>query len=392
MAEVFAGVASVARGFATGGPFDPVYLNDMDPVAAAAYDRNRLGEAVYQVADVRDVSSADVLEAADGRPVVGLLGCPPCQGWSTAGRRDPDDERNALLGEFFRLVVELEPLFVVMENVPAVAGRAELAEALTGPGRDYRWWTGVINTAAYGLPQSRQRTLALGYHISAGVDPAPPAPTHAGARLVWDYARQELMAPSPATVDSILGSAPRLWGRGARLSMAEMYGGALEALEDFVTVADAIADLVADAEPSAYARRLGAGRVANPTGHTAWSHGPELVARLRAVPEGGKPPLSATNGRRYYSQAYARLHRRGLARTITTNFHNPGSGRFTHYRLDRTLTVREAARLQGFNDDFVFEGHQSHQARVVGNAFPPPLAAALGAQVAAQLEDALTTQ
>ena len=70
-------------------------------------------------------------------------------------------------------------------------------------------------------------------------------------------------------------------------------------------------------------------------------------------------------------QAYTRLHRRGLARTITTNFHNPGSGRFLHYQQHRTLTVREAARLQGFGDDFVFIGRPGRQERLVGNAFPP---------------------
>ena len=172
--------------------------------------------------------------------------------------------------------------------------------------------------------------------------------------------------------------------------MARLYGPDLGELADFVTVGDAIGDL--DPENtgpirSAYARGLGAG--GPPQNHEPWAHSSEFVARLATVPEGCRPPVAATNGRRYYSQAYARLHRRGLARTITTNFHNPGSGRFLHYRLHRSLTVREAARLQGFRDDFVFIEHPSRQERVVGNAFPYPWAKLLGRHVAHQLRDVL---
>ena len=123
--------------------------------------------------------------------------------------------------------------------------------------------------------------------------------------------------------------------------------------------------------------------------HEPWDHGKDLVERLRQVREGCRPPIEATNGRRYYSQAYTRLHRKGLARTITTNFHNPGSGRFLHYQLPRTLTVREAARLQGFGDDFVFIGHPGRQERLVGNAFPPLWAESIASHITTELHDVL---
>ena len=89
------------------------------------------------------------------------------------------------------------------------------------------------------------------------------------------------------------------------------------------------------------------------------------------------------------SEACTRLHRDGLARTITTNFHNPGGGRFLHYGLDRTLTIREAARIQGFRDDFGFTGRPGVQERRVGNAFPPLWAEAIAAHVTAELHDFL---
>lgn len=390
VAELFAGVAAVAEGFTRSGAFDIGYLNDADPLTASTYRANRDGPA-YDVRDVRDVVATDLLAAANGRPLAGLLGCPPCQGWSAAGQRAASDERNRLLYEFLRIADALQAPFFVMENVPAVAMRADVKQAVEELAT-YNCWMGVLNAAAYGLPQSRQRAIIIGYRKDLGVLPSPPQPTHAGARRVWDYRLEKLRAPSLANIDSLLGAAPRLSGKaGARHTMSDLYAGAdIQHLQDFVTVRDAIGDLRLDdgrSRRSAYAQTLAAtGAVSN---HRPWGHGDELVARLRTVDEGRRAPLSATNGRRYYSQAYARLHRSGLAPTVTTNFHNPGSGRFTHYAEHRTLTVREAARLQGFPDDFIFLGHGWQQAQLVGNAFPPPWAKVIGDHVAAELSGPL---
>ena len=121
--------------------------------------------------------------------------------------------------------------------------------------------------------------------------------------------------------------------------------------------------------------------------HDAWRHSANMVARMLATPAGDCPAEGGGRGRneRYFSQAYARLHARGLARTITTNFHNPGSGRFTHYSEPRTLTLREALRIQSFPDDFSFEGiarvFKSDAERMIGNAFPRLLACQLARHV-----------
>jgi DNA (cytosine-5)-methyltransferase 1 len=98
------------------------------------------------------------------------------------------------------------------------------------------------------------------------------------------------------------------------------------------------------------------------------------------IPEGGRVhelPPELNFSPNSFSQAYARLHRNGIAYTITTFVHNAGSGRFWHYRDQRTITVREAARLQSFDDNFVFVGTRSDQERHAGNAVPPLLAEAL---------------
>ena len=84
----------------------------------------------------------------------------------------------------------------------------------------------------------------------------------------------------------------------------------------------------------------------------------------------------------YFSQAYARLHRKQPSHTITTSFLNPGSGRFIHYRDKRSITVREAARLQSFDDSFVFYGTFASQERHVGNAVPPLMSLAWANHIA----------
>lgn len=386
LVELFAGVGSVALAFARCGPFELGYLNDVDPAAKATFAANVDDAGMYELADVHVVSPARVREVLDGREAAGLLGCPPCQGWSTAGRRRRDDDRNLLLHTYFEFVEELSPLFFLMENVPAVATRVELHRRLDQLSPSYRVWSGVLNGAVYGLPQTRQRTIVLGYRADLAIRPTCPEPSHAGSRPVFDYGTQRLVRPSLEVLDELLGVAPLLSRGGRTHSMRPHYRKPLEGLADFVTVADAIGDLAgsAPASPSAYARRRGARADAVPHNHVPWAHSSHLVERMRAVPEGGSP-ASPADGRRYYSQAYTRLHRAGLARTVTTNFHNPGCGRFCHYGAPRTLTVREAARLQGFDDDFLFVGPRSHQERLVGNAFPPLWAEVLARHVTREL-------
>jgi DNA (cytosine-5)-methyltransferase 1 len=256
-----------------------------------------------------------------------------------------------------------------------VASRPELKTALRTKGAAYEWWVGVLNAAAYGLPQSRQRTVVVGYHRDLQVTPTPTPPSHAGVAPVWDYGSGELVVPSTDTLDQLLAGAPRLDAGSGRHRMSDLYTTDLDSLPDLVTVGTAIGDLDG-AQVSSYARALGAGSSA-PRDHEPWGHRPETVERLAGVPEGGRPEVS----RSYFSQAYGRLHRKGLARTVTTNFHNPGSGRFWHYCRNRTVTIREAARLQGFRDDFILAGTRPEQERQIGNAFPRIWAEAIAAHI-----------
>jgi DNA (cytosine-5)-methyltransferase 1 len=387
--EVFAGVGSVARGFARTGRFEIVLLTDIDAAARDTLLENQ-ADVTYLRRDIRWLRPSHILDQAGGRPIDGLLGCPPCQGFSAAGNRDGADPRNALLAHFFRLVKSLRPKFFVMENVPRVFDSELLTDRLDTVGREYRVWKGVLNAALYGAPQTRQRAIVIGYRKDLEVEPLPPPPTHFGTRQIFDYRLRRLTSLREESAGSILGTYPDV-EEGEPTDLGQMD---LRSLSDLVVVGDALGDLPpasdhddpvpVTAPASTYARPLQGRQAAN---HRRWRHRPELLARLRGVLPGHG--LLDHHGRRqsrpYYSQAYSRLHRRGLARTITTNFHNPGSGRFLHYADVRSITVREAARLQGVEDSFVFLGSPTTQERLVGNAFPAPLAEALAKKIGIDL-------
>lgn len=394
LVELFAGLGCVSQGFAATGWFEPALLIDIDPDAREAYVRNHPDAGEYRLRDVGGVQERDVRAVIDGRPIGGLLGCPPCQSLSSAGRRDPNDKRTKLIDPYFRLVSELRPLFFVMENVPNVLGEPRFEANVARALGSYAIWTGVVNAAYFGLPQTRQRAIAIGYRLDLDIEPTAPSPTHFGVRQVFDYHAKEMRAPALENAAALLGSYPEL--RRLTPSSAAAPSNTRNLLP-LVVVEEAIGDLPAPdsrswtpSHPSSYARALGVGET-EVRNHEPWRHRESTLERLRALPEGHGLFERDGSGRatRYYSQAYSRLHRRGLARTVTTNFHNPGSGRFLHYEQVRTITVREAARLQGIPDQFTFTGHRSVQERLVGNAFPPLLARALAEHVVSEIGDCL---
>jgi len=386
IAEVFAGIGGVTGGFLDAGGYDPVFLNDNDRAAHDAFALNFPQFAQrYHLRSVRGLTGPALLDLAGGS-VDGLLGCPPCQGLSPAGPRSEHDERNELLYEMHRLIWSIEPKFFVIENVPSLLQTALYHDFEESLNRRYRLIGVVLNAAEYGVPQLRRRAVIIGLRKDQEVEPCPPPPTHGGCGSVFDYRTGSYVAPAHP--------------KGRRLLQLRP-GIHLPAMRPLVTLRRALGDLPASipvgedaqeyARPAAtaYQRRM---RLGSPTlrNHRSWDHEPETVALLASVRPGDSPRRYGARGRNttYFSQAYARLHRAGLARTITTNFHNPGSGRFTHYAAPRTLTVREALRIQGFPDAFHFEGLTSSDAeRFVGNAFPRPLARALARHIRRLLAD-----
>jgi DNA mismatch endonuclease Vsr len=231
----------------------------------------------------------------------------------------------------------------------------------------------VLTASEFGVPQIRRRAFIVAYHSDLGMAPEMPRRTHervsAASELVVADARQRFEPDRLpyVSVEDAIGDLPTLKaGSGEDVAM------------------------YSNPPTSHYQQwaRMGSIALFN---HRSRSHSADYLKKISVIVEGGRNsdlPAHQRFSDNYYSQAYARLHRLGLANTITTSFGNPGSGRFIHYRDLRSITVREAARLQSFPDRFVFDGDLTAQMRHVGNAVPPLLARAIRDQIARDLSSA----
>lgn len=384
--DLFAGVGGMTLGFHDAAHPRLAFRNrlmvDNDRDAREVFSRN-MPSVRFIVADVHRLSGSDIRAAAklDSKETVHVLvGGPPCQGFSRLGRRALDDERNGCVLDFIRLVRELRPLVAVMENVPNIMmshSGSFLLDITTGLSNlGYGTTADILIASDYGVPQFRKRAFVVGYRSDLGIAPEFPMRTHeritfATKLMADDRTRFEPRKLPYVSVEEAIGDLPALAaGEGD-----EVMFYTLPPQNDYQRSC-----------------RLGSIAIFN---HRSRTHSREFLKKIEVIEEGGRNlelPDDQRFSDNYYSQAYARLHRNGIAQTITTFFGNPGSGRFTHYRDLRAITVREAARLQSFPDRFVFNGPHEVQMRHVGNAVPILLSRALAEHVLRDLASAGISQ
>lgn len=363
--DLFSGCGGISWGLAPRG-FHVVAGADTWDVALRTFKRNHTRAAAMEV----DLSTLDPddfarsLKLKRGELDV-LVGGPPCQGFSKnvpASRRFLEDDKNLLVRSFLRFVERLRPKVVLMENVAEIVNAFD--GAFTGEIRTLldRWGyeadVRVLDATKHGVPQRRRR--AFFFANRAGKRVRFPDDTHEDAEM----------------------------------------GGDLFGLTPVVTVWDAIGDLpplrAGEGEsPMDYARPAATTYQAAMRSstdvlydHVARPLRPTQLARLRSITEGqgAKDLPDHLKPKSHYSGAYGRLGRFDIAPTITRWVFHPGSGRFGHPTDDRVITIREAARLQSFSDDFVFEGSYLQKAGQVGNAVPPALSAAFAPLIREMLD------
>lgn len=283
---------------------------EWDDNAVETYRLNYPDTPIYH-GDIAKLSVEETLERTGLQ--VGELdildGSPPCQGFSTAGKRVLNDPRNQLFREYVRLLKGLQPKVFVMENVSGmVKGKMKLlfAEILTElKACGYQVSAKLLNAMYLGVPQSRQRMIFIGVRNDLEIQPSHPKP---------------MTQPIPIGV-----------------------------------VINDLSNMLQDASAC-----------------HIWQENSKLDnERIRQVPEGGK----LANYGYSFNSAYRRLHRLKPAPTLTRGgsigISTSGSSWYSHYQLDRPLSVREGARIATFPDRYIFTGSPYDGCCRIGNSVPP---------------------
>lgn len=366
--DLFAGAGGFSLGAHLAG-FAPALAIEIDQNLGSSRPFNFPG-AKTLYADLATLDPANALRAANLAPdkVAGVIGGPPCQGYSEMGRQDPEDQRNALVGRFFHYVAEIQPSFFVMENVPGIL-EAELRIHLdngldhVGPAYDIVGPT-ILDAKDFGAATSRERAVVIGYRRDR-VDPIEEADVRAvqiGPATIEDAIR-DVPPPSDATPDA----SGKYWGR---------YHAQQHPLPPYARHARRPPPVGLATKEIREAHRGGLVSGLQPTRHT-----PAVLARFQALEPGKVDRVSK----------YPRLRWDGICTTLRAGT-GPDRGSFQaarpiHPEAHRVITAREAARIQGFPDWFQFHSTIWHSFRMIGNSVSPYMAEALMRLIRERLSD-----
>jgi DNA (cytosine-5)-methyltransferase 1 len=376
--DLFCGAGGIALGFRQAG-YRIVAGTDLQNVACQTFQHN-MPEARTTARDIRKLNG-EAIEALVGTGVDVVVGGPSCQGFSTSGGlsrqdgRDVDDPRNRMVLDYLRVVDAVRPSWVVFENVPGLLlyhqGRVaiEIAKAFKEIG--YTVLPMILLAADYGVPQLRRRLVFVGNRTGA---PAVfPQPTHGDPELWANYSlpfahlsrighgKSNGVFPH-VTFEEACGDLPPVregetidktcYGTEPRTEYQREMRGDGEMLHQHIAFELCDADRFA-------ACTLKPGQ------------------NWRDMPPDVLPPRFKKIRRYDATTLMKRLNANRPAYTITTKFNEATTGAFIHPSQPRTLSVREAARLQSFPDEFVFCGSPVQIRRQIGNAVPPLMAKAV---------------
>ena len=336
--DLFSGCGGLSLGFEMAG-FDVKLAIDNWEDALVTYRFNHKHTDTLN-ADLLNLDPAKVEQDFNLHEVDVIIGGPPCQGFSVAGKRIIDDDRNKLYKSFVRFVDHFKPKAFVMENVPNILsiGNGAVRNAIINDfsALGYNVAYKVLIASDYGVPQNRRRAIFVGL-------------------LDGDY-----IFPSPTT-------------------------------EIRVTTKEAISDLpeetINDGEgypiaPQSEYQRLMRGNSSTLNNHQATVHTAETKRIIAMVPDGCNYkclPKEMWSLRKVHI-AWTRMDSKKPCFTIDT-----GHNHHFHYSFNRVPTVRESARIQSFPDNFLFIGGKGSQLKQVGNAVPPLMANEIAKQLLKQL-------
>lgn len=394
--DLFCGCGGISRGFERTGRYTIEAGVEKEPHPIGAFEANHTSREgkrpIIYTGDIRRLVGPEAVDSlrewlaptdlVSPGTVDVLVGGPPCQGFSRNGvrqyeesgtQRFYDDPRNHLYRAFLATIAELRPKIVLIENVREFLNFSggKFSEDLLQRLDELGYVAGYrkVCAADYGVPQVRNRVLFIGV-----------------SRELANPSIRELPFPKPTHTPASEGQ--------------------LDLIGDTVyrTVRDAISDLPPPigkhgvalpyhlAEPTSDFARLMRSALGCVKNHVSRVLSDTSKARINAVGTGRMKFVDEDlRTKSFYGSAYRRLAWDEPALTITTWVYHVGSGRFAHPVEDRGITMREAARLQSFDDDFIFPNLINPVSQMIGNAVPPLMAEAFGDSIARFLDQHLSS-
>nr|CCM44166.1 DNA-cytosine methyltransferase [Staphylococcus xylosus] len=337
--DIFSGAGGLSLGFESEG-FETILAIDKWTDAIETFNKNHENK-VGTTIDIHDFSNEYLEQYKDGS-IDGIIGGPPCQGFSLVGTRDTNDPRNSLYIEYVRFVSVIKPKFFVLENVSGLLSlekgkfKDDIIKRFEGLGYnvDYK----LLTASDYGVPQSRKRVFFVGL-------------------------RKDVFKDEYFNFDNL-------------------------ELEEMVSTSKALSDL-----PQATSSKIGLDYINPPENkyqkymrknsnlifnHEITKHTQNTVDIISLVPDGGgiKDLPEEYYKIRNYNNAFKRMNSQAPSSTIDCGHRN-----YFHYSENRVPTVRESARIQSFPDWYIFKGSKTSQYTQVGNAVPPLLAQKIAKEI-----------
>lgn len=331
--DLFCGCGGLSKGFEMAG-FNTVLAIDFWKDAVETFNNNHKNKVAI-CDDVSKISNDFLDDFTKKNKITGIVGGPPCQGYSTVGKRDINDDRNYLYLQYCRIVEKVKPEFFVLENVKGLLTlnngkfKEDIVERFTKLGYivDYK----ILNSADYGVPQNRNRVFFVGIKNKK-----------------FKFPKEKLKKVTTYEAISDLTSYEDKYTTSAQTSYQKnMRGNNKQLKNNEFTV-----------------------------------HTEKTIDVISKIPDGGKItdlPKEFWEIRKY-NKAFQRMNSKLQSNTIDTGHRN-----YFHYSENRIPTVRESARIQSFPDDFIFYGSRTSQYKQVGNAVPPLLANAIAIEIMKQI-------
>lgn len=345
--DLFSGCGGLSLGFIKEG-YTVKKAVEFDSSIANTYKMNH-PEVEVIVDDIRNIDNSGVFQHGDADVIIGG---PPCQGFSMAGSRIREgfmgDPRNFLFKHYFNVVKTVKPKVFVMENVKGIMtmqdGKIfeEILKIFTDPdlldGQAYHLDYKVVKAVEFGVPQKRERMLIIGSLLDVNIDD------------LWKKTKEEIVMDYPhyfdeVTVEDAIGNMPNATENGEIANPLP-----LNEYQKYLSSAKAVLE-----------------------NHIQTKHSKLAVDRMKKIANGENFEALDEKINSVHSGAYGRLCWDEPAPTVTTRFDTPAGGRFIHPIQNRTLTPREAARIQSFPDDFIFYGNKTSICKQIGNAVPPKI-------------------